>query len=74
MEDETVGTGIRFLPGDKIELLEQLELLLSESEAGNTVSAREEIMAILENLLSLHQSADQKVKIFNATYLDSIPY
>ena len=45
------GEGIKFLPGDKKGLIEHLRLLSAESSAGNTVSTREEIVAILDELL-----------------------
>ena len=45
------GKGIKFVPGNKKVLIERLRLLSTESRAGNTVSTREEIMAILDELL-----------------------
>ena len=45
------GKGIKFLPGNKKGLIERLRLLSAESRAGNTVSTREEIVAILDELL-----------------------
>ena len=45
------GEGIKFLPGNKKGLIERLRLLSAESRAGNTVSTREEIVAILDELL-----------------------
>ena len=45
------GDGIQFLPGDINGLIEQLHLLLAESRAGNKSSTRNQIVAILDELL-----------------------
>ena len=50
-EEEKHGTGIQYLPGDITGLLEQLHLLLAESRAGNKSSTRNQIVAILDELL-----------------------
>ena len=50
-EEEKHGTGIQYLPGDITGLLEQLHLLLAESRAGNKSSTRNQIVAILDQLL-----------------------
>ena len=50
-EDEKNGSGIQFLPGDIDGLIEQLHLLLAESRAGNKSSTRNQIVAILDQLL-----------------------
>ena len=48
---EETGTGIRFLPGNIKGLIEQLHLLLAEFRAGNKFSTRNQIVAILDQLL-----------------------
>ena len=48
---ENSGSGIQFLPGDIEGLIEQLHLLLAESRAGNKSSTRNQIVAILDELL-----------------------
>ena len=45
------GHGIQFLPGDINGLIEQLHLLVAESRAGNKTSTRNQIVAILDELL-----------------------
>ena len=50
-KDDKDGTGIEFLPGDINGLIEQLHLLLAESRAGNKSSTRNQIVAILDQLL-----------------------
>ena len=45
------GTGIQFLPGDINGLLGRLRLLSAEAEAGNKASTRNQIVAILDELL-----------------------
>ena len=45
------GGGIQFLPGDIKGLLDKLRLLLAEARAGNKVSTRNQIVAILDELL-----------------------
>ena len=51
-KDETKdGTGIVFLPGDINELIEQLHLLLAEFRAGNKSATKNQIVAILDQLL-----------------------
>lgn len=51
-EDEKKdGTGISYLPGDINGLIEQLHLLLAESRAGNKSSTKNQIVAILDQLL-----------------------
>ena len=50
-EDEKDGSGIQFLPGNINDLIEQLHLLLAESRAGNKASTRNQIVAILDELL-----------------------
>ena len=45
------GTGIVFLPGDIRGLIEQLHLLLAEYRAGNKVAMKNQIVAILDQLL-----------------------
>ena len=53
-EEEEVeeGSGIQFLPGDIKGLLAQLSLLLAEYRAGNKSSTRNQIVAIIDRLLS----------------------
>ena len=48
---EKDGSGIQFLPGDINGLIEQLHLLLAEHRAGNKSSTRNQIVAILDQLL-----------------------
>ena len=48
---EETGTGIQFLPGNIRGLIEQLHLLLAEFRAGNKSSTRNQIVAILDQLL-----------------------
>ena len=50
-DDEKDGSGIQFLPGNINDLIEQLHLLLAESRAGNKASTRNQIVAILDELL-----------------------
>ena len=50
-EEKKDGTGIQYLPGDINGLIEQLHLLLAESRAGNKSSTRNQIVAILDQLL-----------------------
>jgi hypothetical protein len=53
-EKENFGSGIQFLPGDINGLIRQLHLLLAESRAGNKSSTRNQIVAILDQLLRLN--------------------
>ena len=53
-EEIKKGNGIEFLPGDINGLIEQLHLLLAESRAGNKSSTRNQIVAILDQLLRLN--------------------
>ena len=50
-KDKKDGTGIVFLPGNINELLEQLHLLLAEFRAGNKSATKNQIVAILDQLL-----------------------
>ena len=50
-EDKKDGSGIQFLPGNIEGLIEQLHLLLAEFRAGNKSSTRNQIVAILDQLL-----------------------
>ena len=50
-EKKEIGHGIRFLPGNINGLIEQLHLLLAEFRAGNKSSTRNQIVAILDELL-----------------------
>ena len=50
-EKEEQGSGITFLPGDINGLIEQLHLLLAEHRAGNKSSTKNQIVAILDQLL-----------------------
>ena len=50
-KNEKKGTGIVFLPGDINGLIEQLHLLLAEFRAGNKSATRNQIVAILDQLL-----------------------
>ena len=50
-KEEKDGEGIQFLPGDINGLIEQLHLLVAESRAGNKSSTRNQIVAILDQLL-----------------------
>ena len=45
------GTGIHFLPGDINGLINQLHLLLAEFRAGNKSATKNQIVAILDELL-----------------------
>ena len=45
------GSGIQFLPGDIEGLIEQLQLLLAESRVGNKSLTRNQIVAILDQLI-----------------------
>ena len=49
--DETGGEGVSFLPGNISGLLNRLELLAAEHRSGNTVSTKNQIVAILDELL-----------------------
>ena len=49
--EEKEGTGIQFLPGDISGLIGQLRLLLGEYRAGNKSSTKNQIVAILDQLL-----------------------
>ena len=53
-EKEEQGSGITFLPGDINGLIEQLHLLLAEHRAGNKSSTKNQIVAILDQLLRLN--------------------
>ena len=50
-EEGKKGTGISFLPGDINGLIEQLHLLLAEFRAGNKAATKNQIVAILDQLL-----------------------
>ena len=50
-DKKEIGHGIRFLPGNINGLIEQLRLLLAEFRAGNKSSTRNQIVAILDELL-----------------------
>ena len=50
-EEKKHGTGIVFLPGDIRGLIEQLHLLLAEYRAGNKVATKNQMVAILDQLL-----------------------
>ena len=45
------GTGISYLPGDINGLIEQLHLLQAEHRAGNKSATKNQIVAILDQLL-----------------------
>ena len=51
---EKDGSGITFLPGDINGLIQQFHLLLAEYRAGNKSSTRNQIVAILDQLLRLN--------------------
>ena len=51
LEEGKGGKGIQFLPGDINGLIEKLHLLVAESRAGNKSSTRNQIVAILDQLL-----------------------
>ena len=50
-EEKKDGTGIHFLPGDISGLINQLHLLLAEFRAGNKSATKNQIVAILDQLL-----------------------
>ena len=50
-KDEKEGTGIHFLPGNINGLINQLHLLLAEFRAGNKAATKNQIVAILDQLL-----------------------
>ena len=50
-EEKKHGTGIVFLPGDIRGLIEQFHLLLAEYRAGNKVATKNQMVAILDQLL-----------------------
>ena len=50
-EEKKDGTGIYFLPGDINGLINQLHLLLAEFRAGNKSATKNQIVAILDELL-----------------------
>ena len=50
-EGKKDGTGIHFLPGDISGLINQLHLLLAEFRAGNKSATKNQIVAILDQLL-----------------------
>ena len=50
-EEKKDGTGIYFLPGDIRGLINQLHLLLAEFRAGNKSATKNQIVAILDELL-----------------------
>ena len=50
-EEKKDGTGIYFLPGDINGLINQLHLLLAEFRAGNKSATKNQIVAILDQLL-----------------------
>ena len=50
-EGKKDGTGIHFLPGDINGLINQLHLLLAEFRAGNKSATKNQIVAILDELL-----------------------
>ena len=64
-ETEKDGSGIQFLPGDINGLIEQLHLLLAEHRAGNKSSTRNQIVAILDQLLRLNYLTREE---YNAVY------
>ena len=50
-KDQKKGTGIVFLPGNINGMIEQLHLLLAEYRGGNKAATRNQIVAILDQLL-----------------------
>lgn len=50
-ETEKIGSGVQFLPSSISGLLDRLVLLEAEYDAGNTISCRNQIVAILDELL-----------------------
>ena len=50
--DSKTGHGIQFIPGDINGMLNRLRLLIAENQAGNTISTRNEIVTILDELLN----------------------
>ena len=50
-EKVETGTGVHFLPGDITGLIKQFHLLLAEFRAGNKSSTKNQIVAILDDLL-----------------------
>ena len=51
LAEEKEGTGVYFLPGDINGLIKQLHLLLAEFRAGNKSATKNQIVAILDELL-----------------------
>ena len=60
-----IGNGIQFLPGDINGLKIKLDYLLAEYQAGNTSAARNEIVAIIDELLRRKQISQEKYKNIN---------
>ena len=69
VEEAKDGSGVQFLPGDINGLIKQLHLLLAESHAGNKSSTRNEIVAILDELLRRNYLNQEE---YNAT-CETIP-
>ena len=51
VEKKETGNGIQFFPGDISGLIKQFHLLLAEFHAGNKSSTKNQIVAILDDLL-----------------------
>ena len=51
VEKKETGSGIQFFPGDITGLIKQLHLLLAEFHAGNKSTTKNQIVAILDELL-----------------------
>ena len=66
--DQHEGDGFHFLPGGIKELEDKLTLLLGEYRAGNKTSTRNEIVAILDNLLSRKALSKEHYRAIN-TYI-----
>ena len=60
------GEGIQFLPADIKGLTSKLNLLLAEYDAGNRSSTRNEIVAILDELLRRKEISQKEYKHINS--------
>ena len=65
MEEEEIGCGIEFLPGNIMRLIGHLPLLYAERQAGNISATTNEIVAILDELLRVKYLDRQE---YNAVY------
>ena len=65
------GNGISFLPSNINDLLQKLNLLLGEFNAGNRAATQNQIVAIVDNLVSRKKLAKEEATEIN-NYLQNV--